>query len=131
MAKLIVTLSFIGVIGFAFATVIAFKKIQMPAEKAFLENSKIHDIYGEPFDFSAYNGQVILLVNIASRCGFSKQCVALETLYKTYRDKGFVVIGVPSNDFGGQEPGPRHRPGKGGAAEARAGSDGAEGEEGA
>ena len=54
MAKLIVTLSFIAVIGFAYATVIGFKKIKVPAEKAFLENIKIHDIYGEIFDFSKY-----------------------------------------------------------------------------
>ena len=105
MVKLIVTLLFIVVIGFSYATVIGFKKINLPAEKRFLENIKVHDIYGEPFNFSTYHGQVILLVNIASQCGFSKQCIALENLYKTHKDKGFVVIGVPSNDFGKQEPG--------------------------
>jgi glutathione peroxidase len=53
----------------------------------------------------AYRGQVILVVNTASKCGFTPQYEALESLYRTYRDRGFVVLGFPSNDFMGQEPG--------------------------
>jgi glutathione peroxidase len=53
----------------------------------------------------AYLGQVVLIVNTASKCGFTHQYEALEKLYARYRDQGFVVLGFPSNDFGGQEPG--------------------------
>jgi len=51
-----------------------------------------------------YAGRVVLLVNTASRCGFTKQYAGLEALWRKHRDRGLVVLGVPSNDFGGQEP---------------------------
>lgn len=59
----------------------------------------------KPLALSQYKGDVIMVVNTASKCGFTGQYEGLETLYKTYKDKGFVIIGVPSNDFGAQEPG--------------------------
>ena len=52
-----------------------------------------------------FRGKVILIVNTASKCGFTSQYADLEKIYKEYKDKGLVIIGVPSNDFGGQEPG--------------------------
>ena len=52
-------------------------------------------------------GKTILLVNVASKCGFTKQYTGLQKLYDNYKDKDFLVIGVPSNQFGGQEPGSR------------------------
>lgn len=60
---------------------------------------------GEEVDLSRYRGQVVLVVNTASKCGFTKQYDALEQLFQRYRDKGFVVLGFPSNDFRAQEPG--------------------------
>nr|MBP9728756.1 glutathione peroxidase [Gammaproteobacteria bacterium] len=60
---------------------------------------------GAVFPLSHFRGKVLLIVNTASQCGFTRQYQALEQLYKQYQDRGLVVIGVPSNDFGGQEPG--------------------------
>jgi len=62
-------------------------------------------IDGEPMPMSGFAGQAVLVVNTASFCGFTPQYGALQKVFETYRDRGFVVLGVPSNDFGGQEPG--------------------------
>lgn len=62
-------------------------------------------IDGTPMPLRQYKGKVVLLVNTASQCGFTKQYTDLQALWARYRDKGLVVLGVPSNDFGGQEPG--------------------------
>jgi glutathione peroxidase len=59
----------------------------------------------KPMPLKEYKGKVLLIVNTASHCGFTKQYAALESIYKQYEDQGLVVIGVPSNDFGQQEPG--------------------------
>lgn len=58
-----------------------------------------------PLNLSSYKGKVIMIVNTASLCGFTKQYAELQTLYETYKDRGLVIIAVPSNDFGSQEPG--------------------------
>jgi glutathione peroxidase len=60
---------------------------------------------GETQHLKQYLGKVVLIVNTASKCGFTPQYQGLEDLYKTYQDKGFVVLGFPCNQFGGQEPG--------------------------
>jgi glutathione peroxidase len=66
---------------------------------------KINSINGDVLDLSTFNGKTILLVNVASNCGFTKQYDDLQKLYEDFKDKGLIVLGVPSNQFGGQEPG--------------------------
>ena len=60
---------------------------------------------GESLNLNQYKDKTILIVNVASKCGFTKQYTGLQTLYDNYKNKDFLVIGVPSNQFGGQEPG--------------------------
>src|SRR6266571_2490380 len=72
--------------------------------------SSVHDfslpsIDGAPAPLSAYKGKVALIVNVASQCGYTPQYAGLEKLYEKYKDKGFVVLGFPANNFGAQEPG--------------------------
>lgn len=63
------------------------------------------DINGKPYDMAQLKGHKVMVVNTASECGFTPQYKQLEELYMKYQDKGFVILGFPSNDFGGQEPG--------------------------
>ncbi len=62
-------------------------------------------IDGKDIHFNEYKGKVVLVVNVASFCGFTKQYKGLEELYQKYKDKNFVILGFPANDFGAQEPG--------------------------
>jgi glutathione peroxidase len=66
---------------------------------------KVKDIDGKDTTMNAYKGKVTLVVNVASRCGYTKQYTALEAMHLKYKDKGFAVLGFPCNQFGGQEPG--------------------------
>ena len=63
------------------------------------------NLMDEPVSLCQFSGKVLLIVNTASECGYTPQYDGLEKLYRRYRGKGFVVLGFPSNDFGGQEPG--------------------------
>ena len=65
----------------------------------------IHTLDGELFDMQLLKGKVVLIVNTASKCGFTPQYADLESLYRKYAHKGLIVIGVPCNQFGAQEPG--------------------------
>ena len=65
----------------------------------------LNSIDGKPAPLSAYEGKVVLIVNVASRCGFTPQYAGLEALYEKYKDRGFAILGFPANNFGGQEPG--------------------------
>ena len=65
----------------------------------------LNSIDGKPAPLSAYDGKVVLLVNVASRCGYTPQYTGLEALYEKYKDKGLVILGFPANNFGAQEPG--------------------------
>ena len=65
----------------------------------------LRTLEGAPMPLSQWHGQPLLLVNVASRCGFTPQYTALEALWQQYRERGLVVIGFPCNQFGNQEPG--------------------------
>ncbi len=65
----------------------------------------LNSIDGKPAPLSQYSGKVMLLVNVASRCGLTPQYQGLEELYQKYKDKGLVILGFPANNFGAQEPG--------------------------
>ena len=79
--------------------------------KSMSENSKtfydfkINSINGEDLNLSSFNGKTVLLVNVASKCCFTKQYDDLQKLYELYSEKDFIVLGIPSNQFGDQEPG--------------------------
>jgi len=68
-------------------------------------NFTLNSIDGAPTPLSVFKGKVVLLVNVASKCGYTPQYAGLEKLYETYKDRGFVIVGVPANNFGAQEPG--------------------------
>src|SRR5277367_1778194 len=65
----------------------------------------VHAITGEPTTLGKYAGKVLLVVNVASKCGLTGQYEALEKLYARFKDRGLLVLGFPANDFGMQEPG--------------------------
>jgi glutathione peroxidase len=62
-------------------------------------------IDGQPKPLAGYKGSVVLIVNVASQCGYTPQYAGLEALYRKYKDRGFVIAGFPANNFGAQEPG--------------------------
>jgi glutathione peroxidase len=68
-------------------------------------SGEVKKIDGSAVDLSKYRGKVVLVVNVASRCGYTPQYAGLQKLHDTYKDKGLVVLGFPANEFGGQEPG--------------------------
>ena len=89
----------ISLIMFSFS-----EKVEAKYEKLFFDLS-IKSIDNKVINLSKYRGKTVLLVNVASKCGFTKQYSGLQTLYEKYKEKNFVVLGIPSNQFGGQEPG--------------------------
>jgi glutathione peroxidase len=81
------------------------KQKEMPLTQDSFYRLTTKTLEGQPADLGAYAGKVALVVNVASQCGYTPQYAGLERLYGELKDKGFVVLGFPSNDFGGQEPG--------------------------
>jgi glutathione peroxidase len=75
------------------------------AEASSIYDFRVEDIDGRPVSLEQYRGKVLLIVNVASRCGYTYQYEGLEALYKEYSGRGLVVLGFPANDFLGQEPG--------------------------
>ncbi len=81
-----------------------FTKANAQYEKLFFD-FKVKNINNDIVDLNDFKGKVVLLVNVASNCGFTKQYTELQILYDKYKEKNFVVLAFPSNQFGGQEPG--------------------------
>jgi len=80
-------------------------KKETPLAQDSLYRLATKSLEGQPADLKSYAGKVALVVNVASQCGFTPQYAGLEKLYGDLKGRGFVVLGFPSNDFGGQEPG--------------------------
>ncbi len=74
-------------------------------KKMTIYDFSLNNIDGKQVKLDQYRGKVLLLVNVASQCGFTPQYEGLQKIYSQYKDKGFVVLGFPANNFGGQEPG--------------------------
>src|SRR5689334_5316486 len=75
------------------------------APAASLYDVSVKDIDGKPVKLESYRGKVLLIVNVASECGYTPQYAGLQELFKKYESKGLVVLGFPCNQFGAQEPG--------------------------
>ena len=89
----------IGLIMFSLS-----EKVEAKYEKLFFDLS-FKSIDNKVIDLNEYRGKTVLLVNVASNCGFTKQYSGLQKLYEKYKEKDFIVLGIPSNQFGAQEPG--------------------------
>lgn len=87
------------------AVIVLFSMAAFSQQKQTIYQFKVKDLYGNVFDFSSLKGKKVMIVNTASKCGLTPQYEDLEELYKTYKDKGFVIVGFPANNFASQEPG--------------------------
>jgi glutathione peroxidase len=85
-------------------TLLATLLFSVSAFSASVYDLKLKDIKGAEYDLGKHKGKVTLFVNIASKCGFTGQLDPLQKLHNKYKDKGLVVVGIPSNEFGGQTP---------------------------
>ena len=77
----------------------------LQARAASIYDFTMNSIDGQPVSLESYKGKVVLLVNVASKCGFTPQYAALEAVYEKYKDRGLVIVGIPANNFAQQEPG--------------------------
>jgi len=87
-----------------FLSLLIFAGVAMAGERSIYDFT-MNSIDGKPTALSSFKGKVVLLVNVASRCGYTPQYTALENVYEKYKGRNFVIVGIPANNFGGQEPG--------------------------
>lgn len=87
------------------AATVAFANGKVQEGPSSVLDFKVKDIDGQDVDLSQYRGDVALIVNVASKCGYTPQYEGLERIYEKYKDRGFTVLGFPANEFGQQEPG--------------------------
>jgi len=80
-------------------------KVEKAMAKETIYQFKVQDLSGDTFDFASLKGKKVMIVNTASKCGLTPQYKDLEAVYKEYKDKGFVIVGFPANNFASQEPG--------------------------
>jgi len=90
---------------FLFATALLMTITMEAQTKQSIHQFKVTDLNGNTFDFATLKGKKILVVNTASKCGYTRQYEQLEAIYKKYKDDNFVIVGFPANNFGSQEPG--------------------------
>jgi glutathione peroxidase len=86
-------------------TVLTLALTMLAQAESNLADIPLKDINGKDTSLKAYKGQVLLIVNVASKCGYTPQYKSLEATYRKYKGQGFAVLGFPCNQFGGQEPG--------------------------
>jgi glutathione peroxidase len=90
---------------FLFAVALLMTITMAAQTKQSIHQFKVTDLNGNTFDFATLKGKKILVVNTASKCGYTRQYEQLEAIYKKYKDDNFVIVGFPANNFGSQEPG--------------------------
>ena len=95
----------LGLVGLTLAVAASAAPPVPPADAKSIYDFTLKSIDGQPTPLSEYHGKVVLLVNVASRCGFTPQYTALESIYEKYKSRGLVIVGIPANNFAAQEPG--------------------------
>lgn len=104
--KKLMTIMLIGFLGLSFANRAVRSNEQSGGEKRkSIYDFTVKDIDGKDQKLEQYKGKAIMIVNVASRCGYTPQYAGLQKIYQQYRDKGLVILGFPANNFLGQEPG--------------------------
>lgn len=90
---------------FALILMLSVASTMMAVQSKSIYDFTMKSIDGQPVSLDSYKGKVVLLVNVASKCGFTPQYAGLESLYKKYEGEGLVIVGIPANNFASQEPG--------------------------